>query len=369
MRSIILARKSVTIGSLLALALAAGPVLHGGQEATPVVAAQEKIGQSVSDIHGQNVLSTSGQELGKLEDLAVNTRGRVAYALVSSGSQTGNEVHVIPFSAIERNRDDRTLMVDLRGKSWNAAPKLRSTDLADLATNERAREIHRFFGLDWSNTQSEGKSQSPGDNRLIRVSSITEKKVQNKREYIGVIDDVIINFDQSRASVVIDPHDSFFDSDKKFAISFGQLDFSRSNNDLLTATLTRADFNQAHPTPTDSSKAISESDYPYVWGHTPVRGDSDTPTAGSNPAATTTAQEADEPSGKLSLADIRGRLDGHRALMEGADNIEITRDGDRLVISGSVPMATLKTEIEKTIRQMADGWELENQISVQRAAE
>lgn len=359
-------RKSTSLGTAaLIMAVAAGPALHAanqeGSSSKPVVAAQNKAGQSADDIIGQDVRSTAGQDLGEVQDLVVNTRdGRIVYALISTGGflGIGDTVHVVPFSAFQSGQvSNNALTVDLHGQDWKSAPTVRGDQIASLTGEQRGADIYRYYSRDWDKElpKSAANSKAMSD-MLWRVSDLTGKEVRNNGQEVGDIEDVIVNFDQRRASALIDPNDDYTGTDKKFAVSFDQLTPSATDKDVLMTKLTRAEFEKATPMPEDWTTAYGST--PYVWGY-----------GAGYTAPTVAAGGAPTLHDRAAISEVRRALRNDNSIGEAAKDLRITRRGDQLVLQGSVRSEDLKNKIEEKAENVATGWDVENKLSVRSAAE
>jgi hypothetical protein len=63
----------------------------------------------VSDLLGSKVSIRGKEQLGKVSDLVLDDRGRVAYVIVRSG----DELLPVPWKAVSWNRENRTVNVDV----------------------------------------------------------------------------------------------------------------------------------------------------------------------------------------------------------------------------------------------------------------
>ncbi|MEO7598853.1 MAG: PRC-barrel domain-containing protein [Opitutus sp.] len=347
----------------LALAIVATPVLRAKDTTHPsdnktnkaVVAAQDKMGQHADDIIGQDVRSSTGEDLGEVQDLLVDTNeGRIAYALISTGGilGIGDTVHVLPFSAFSSGAvTDHALTVDLKGKDWKMSPTVRQNEIAGLGSDQRGSMIYDFYGRDWNKDMPKATSSS-ANGSLWKVSDLTGRQVRSNGQNVGEIEDVIVNFAQGRASALLDPNDDYTGTDKKFAIAFSKLTPS-ADKDVFTTTLQRADFSKATPLPEDWTSMTTG--YPYIWGY--------------GVGFTTVPMQTGNDHNRKSVAEVRRMLRNDSSLGNDVKNIQVRRHNDQLVLRGQVRSEDVKEKLGDKAGSLAKGWDLQNQLTVRSAAE
>src|SRR5581483_5043176 len=99
-------------------------------------------GQRAKDLFGRPLLSSAGEQLGKLEDLIIDTdSGKVIYGIASNGGVlgVGDTRRAVPFTAIDytgNRRDSLTVQTTL--DDWKRAPVFDSNQLSALADADRA---------------------------------------------------------------------------------------------------------------------------------------------------------------------------------------------------------------------------------------
>jgi BON domain-containing protein/PRC-barrel domain protein len=77
-----------------------------------------------SDLVGLSVKDASGKDAGKIEDLLTNSRGQVAYAVVSFGGilGIGDKLYAVPWNAIVIDREAKTAHLDVTKDTLERAP-------------------------------------------------------------------------------------------------------------------------------------------------------------------------------------------------------------------------------------------------------
>jgi sporulation protein YlmC with PRC-barrel domain len=102
-----------------------------------------------SDIIGETVYNRQGENLGKIEDLAIDDdSGRVAYAVLSFGGflGMGDKHFAIPWSSLEKNRSDDTLILDANKELLKNAPGFDKDNWPDFSDRTWGTRIHQYYG-------------------------------------------------------------------------------------------------------------------------------------------------------------------------------------------------------------------------------
>jgi len=126
---------------------------HGAQE-------QHK---KASDLRGSEVRTQVGDELGKVQEFAINLEnGELAYLLVAE-EEDGREWTPVPAQAvsIEEENDEIRLTVNIDQQRWEQAPRIQEVEIAQLGQDQRARQIYQFFGEDYDGRQQQLQFGAP----------------------------------------------------------------------------------------------------------------------------------------------------------------------------------------------------------------
>ncbi len=106
-----------------------------------------------STLSGTLVLDAHGQELGKIEDIALDLlAGRVAYAVLSFGGilGIGDKLFAVPWKKLKRHRQEWQLNVERH--RLEQAPGFNKENWPDLADPSWEMQISGYYGSDvnWS---------------------------------------------------------------------------------------------------------------------------------------------------------------------------------------------------------------------------
>jgi sporulation protein YlmC with PRC-barrel domain len=98
-----------------------------------------------SSMAGTSIVNPKGEHLGKISDVVIDSKGQVAFAVVSHGGflGIGEKEVAVPFGSLSCDREAKLLVLDATTDKLNMAPKLTKGDLYD---EKRAEEVYRYFG-------------------------------------------------------------------------------------------------------------------------------------------------------------------------------------------------------------------------------
>jgi len=106
-----------------------------------------------SDIIGRKVKNAQGEDLGKVEDLAIDsTDGRVNYAVLSFGGflGMGDKLFAIPFMAL--HHQEKECVLDMPKERLEKAPGFDKDHWPNFSDRKWGAEIYQFYGTkpNWS---------------------------------------------------------------------------------------------------------------------------------------------------------------------------------------------------------------------------
>lgn len=102
-----------------------------------------------ASIIGSKIVNSSGEELGKIEDVVIDTRtNQVAYAILSFGGFLGlGEKHfAIPWETIRFDAVELKAKLDIDKDRLKNAPGFDKESWPDMANSEWATQIRRHYG-------------------------------------------------------------------------------------------------------------------------------------------------------------------------------------------------------------------------------
>lgn len=130
-----------------AMALIIGGVAPGAGPGLEVMAADT--------LQGDAVVNPRGELLGKIRDLMVDVpRGRIAYAVMSSGGVMGfgDRLYAVPWSALMLDVDQRCFILDVDRERLQAAPGFDKDNSPSMADGSFVQSVYDYYGAEayWS---------------------------------------------------------------------------------------------------------------------------------------------------------------------------------------------------------------------------
>lgn len=307
--------------------------------------------QGANELAGMTVQNRNGESLGKVKDFVVDANtGQVLYTVIGSGGVLGigETLHAVPVSAL--NYDSTTgaerLTLDIAADRWSAAPRFRKDRISSLQADQEGRSTFEYYGQSWPIS-----SQPQQQQQLVMANDIIGKNLSNGGQQVGSIQDVLLQFQNRTAALLIDPSDDFAGTDQHYIVPFNKL--TATGGDSLATSLTRQDL---------SSAQVAQGD---AWASP----------GGSSifvlPREERVAQTPDQSAqGQPPVAQIREALRSDTSIaQQGGQNVQVLAQGDKVVLLGTVQSEEAKDKIEERAEEAAQGWDVDNQIRVATAEE
>jgi sporulation protein YlmC with PRC-barrel domain len=110
-----------------------------------------------SEMIGKNVENPNGDNLGKVEDVVIDTAGEVGYAVLSFGGflGMGDKLFAVPWHALAHSQDGKQLILDVPKDKLENAPGFDKNNWPDMKDAQFRSGISSFY----PKTQ---KTQQPG---------------------------------------------------------------------------------------------------------------------------------------------------------------------------------------------------------------
>lgn len=105
---------------------------------------------SSSSITGNSVRNPNGDDLGKVEDLVVNTAtGEVTYAVVSFGGflGLGDKLFAVPLQAMQVDTENHELVLNESKERLENAPGFDKDNWPASADDKWNREVRAYYGI------------------------------------------------------------------------------------------------------------------------------------------------------------------------------------------------------------------------------
>jgi sporulation protein YlmC with PRC-barrel domain len=104
-------------------------------------------------VNGTDVVSKSGEKLGKIEDVAIEkVSGDVAYAILSFGGVLGigAKYHPVPWKLLHYDTDKRAYVIPINKEDLKAAPMIDETELSgwnDATSRDAIYGYYSSYGI------------------------------------------------------------------------------------------------------------------------------------------------------------------------------------------------------------------------------
>lgn len=198
------------LASALALPLATTSFAQNndssGASASSTRSAQVKESRNdmrASELMGKNVKNQQGEDLGKVEDVLVNTNsGRVQYTVLSFGGfmGMGDKLFAFPLDAFDRSQQRDHLVLNV------SKERLEKAEGFDKDKWPNYRADGKAFDSARKNFGSETKTQGSADDHrhLVRLSELVGQDVNDRQgSGLGEIEDVVVDMGRGRISYVV----------------------------------------------------------------------------------------------------------------------------------------------------------------------
>ena len=104
---------------------------------------------TASTLEGDRVVNRQGEDLGEIDEIMLDVpRGRVAYAVMSSGGflGMGDKLFAIPWSALTLDTDNKCFVLDVDKQRLESAPGFDKDNWPDTADAEFDARLHSYYG-------------------------------------------------------------------------------------------------------------------------------------------------------------------------------------------------------------------------------
>ncbi len=104
---------------------------------------------AASTLDGDKILSTDGDEVGKVKDIMLDVQaGRIAYVVMSSGGflGIGDKLLAIPWNALTLDTTRKCFLVALSSERIKNAPGFDKQNWPSMADTTWATSLHEYYG-------------------------------------------------------------------------------------------------------------------------------------------------------------------------------------------------------------------------------
>ena len=119
------------------------------QQHTTVTGKQYRRVLSASTLTGDNVVNSAGDDLGKIDEIMIDTTtGRVAYAVLSFGGflGMGDKLFAIPWDQLSLDEDNKRFLLNIDRAKLEEAPGFDKDNWPDMADPSWSTQIYKYYG-------------------------------------------------------------------------------------------------------------------------------------------------------------------------------------------------------------------------------
>jgi sporulation protein YlmC with PRC-barrel domain len=123
---------------------------------------------AASTLDGDKILSTDGEEVGKVKDIMLDVQaGRIAYVVMSSGGflGIGDKLLAIPWNALTLDTTRKCFLVALSSERIKNAPGFDKQHWPSMADTTWATSVHQYYGREpyWRSLGADDEYESDYD--------------------------------------------------------------------------------------------------------------------------------------------------------------------------------------------------------------
>ena len=103
---------------------------------------------TASTLEGDKVVNQQGEDLGEITEIMLDVpRGRIAYAVMSSGGLLGiaNKLFAIPWSALTLDTDNKCFVLNVDKQQLKDAPGFDKDHWPSMADQQFSTQVHTFY--------------------------------------------------------------------------------------------------------------------------------------------------------------------------------------------------------------------------------
>lgn len=121
----------------------------------------------VTEILGNHVMNSQGEDLGRINDLIFDPEGRVSFAILAHGGflRIGEKLIAIPFSSLSYQDKEKQFVLDFTRERLESVPAFTRKTLGDLRW---AEDVYRYFGQQpyWREGLPQKERSAPPDRSM-----------------------------------------------------------------------------------------------------------------------------------------------------------------------------------------------------------
>lgn len=243
-------KQGTVVGALTAVVLLAGTrSANAAEHKAPCVC-------FASDVIGKKVLSTKGEEIGKIEDVVIHPGGEIAYGVLSFGGVmgVGDKLFAIPWGVLESKnaempdkQSDRKIVLPIDKERLKNAPGFDKGQWPVMASTEWSKEIDTYYKPDNRKTRAIQASSDRGTSPVWKCSDLKGFNVETPTgEKLGDVKEVALDMDGRVSYLVLSVGGFLGVGDKLIAVPFEAFKATREGDkQKITLAATKEHLEQA----------------------------------------------------------------------------------------------------------------------------
>jgi sporulation protein YlmC with PRC-barrel domain len=355
---------------------------HASRDVMP--GSRERLGrlEKASKIIGTEIVDSSGQKLGKVEDLAIDLRnGRIVEVIIATGGILSIDEHysAVPPELLAVDPAEKTLKLNGDKERFQRAPAFKISAWESDVQEDNVRVVYQYYnarpyfaGIETSHVKA-GTTNELG--AVERASKIMGSVVRNQQnEKLGTVDNLLINLPAGRLSEVVVASGGFLGIGDELSAVPPQAFHRGVERDLLLLDKTKEDLAQAPHFKSNEWPDLNSSD---AQANAVYRSYSVEPYFSTN-AVDNTAQNVrdrqDNATMPLSQGASQADVDTSRKIRQqimalnglsvDARNVKIITVNGRVTLRGPVDNADEKRQITEIANRVATSAQVDNQLQV-----
>jgi len=108
---------------------------------------------SAATIIGDSVRNLTGEDLGEIEELMIDTQdGCIRYAVLSFGGilGVGDKLFAVPWNALQLRTEEHAFILDVKKEQLEKAPGFDKDNWPDMADPAFVSMIHSYYNTEYS---------------------------------------------------------------------------------------------------------------------------------------------------------------------------------------------------------------------------
>jgi sporulation protein YlmC with PRC-barrel domain len=332
-------------------------------------------------LRGAAVRAADGKHLGDIRDLVLDSRsGDIRFAIVSGGGFVGigGDRRLLPFSALIRDPKEHGFITRLQQVDWDLLPALDKDDLKEdriALTSEQRRNLEHLGNRDWARAFAPLADSDASDRRYVLASSLVGKPLYGENEKVGKVDDLYFGANGGPAMAVVDIDHDYVPADgREFLVPISALEATAGEHGRVHTNLSAAQFDEVAGITLDPADrdAGPWARYRKHDRHAADLRREDTVDPAGTPVMHRSTVGASAPTGLASGYHGDAAASAAQSIRDGwandatlhAYNLRAEADGDRIVLSGTLPTPKLAERAEATARRVTTDITIDNRIRV-----